>query len=191
MLLDAVTLSACEHFTIKELWLQQLQRRVQQKAIKRLKRATQQISCLKVATKWNSWDPLWCLLPISCQFMILCVDRMLIGWKTTQSKSSVNHRRKECVKKKSQQRNPDRRQWTVLVVFNTFIYFCAAKIKEQPTFLLKRVNTMQSLAEPERQLVIEWIFKIRARSTEVMCMDIWFLRVDSCTLCVQHKKLWL
>lgn len=58
-------------------------------------------------------------------------------------------------KKKSQQRDLDRWQWTVFIVFNTFLYFCAAKIKEQPTFLLKRVNMMQSFVEPERQLVIE------------------------------------
>lgn len=59
------------------------------------------------------------------------------------------------VSKKSQQRDLDRWQWTVFIVFNTFLYFCAAKIKEQPTFLLKCVNMMQSFVEPERQLVIE------------------------------------
>lgn len=68
-------------------------------------KTSQHISCLKVATKWSLWDP-WCLLPISWQVMILCVDRMLIGWKTTQSKSSVNHRGNECVKKKESAEKP-------------------------------------------------------------------------------------
>lgn len=184
MLLDTVTLAACEHFAVKELWLQHLQRRVQQKAIKRLKHATHHSTyhVWKLPQNEIHETPPWCLLPISWQVMILCVDRMLISWKTTQSKSSVNH---------SQQRDLDRWQWTVFIIFNTFLYFCAAKIEEQPTFLLKHVNMMQSFVEPEHQLVIEWIFKIRARSTEVMCMDIWFLCVDNCTLCVQHKWLWL